>query len=429
MDYKEAMGYITSTYKFGSKAGLERIERLLDILGNPQKDLKFVHIAGTNGKGSLTAYMSSILEKAGLRTGVFVSPYLQRFSERIRIGQVEISDDEIVENILKIKNAIGIMEQESNDHPTEFEILTAMAMMHYKNNNCDIVVLEVGMGGVIDSTNIISDESSVVSVITTIGFDHMQYLGNTLPEIAEKKAGIIKKNGHVVLYPQVDEAMAVFEKTALEKNAVLEKLDREDVNVISETIDGTTFDFGGYKGLEIKLLGTHQVYNASLAVMACKALNAKGFEISEDILRQGLKDARWAGRFEIVSRNPMVVIDGAHNLEGAFSFSDGLKHYFGGKKLTFICGFLNDKDYGAMLEPFIPMAKRFVTITPDYPTRALPAEELRDYILKHHENVEAKASVEEALEHVISSGEKDDIICVFGSLYFIGFVRDYFGLK
>ena len=429
MDYKEAMGYITSTYKFGSKAGLERIERLLEILGNPHKGLKFVHIAGTNGKGSLTAYMSSVLEKAGYKTGVFVSPFLQRFSERIRIGQVEISDEDIVENILKIKAAIGIMEQDSADHPTEFEILTAMAMMHYKNNNCDIVVLEVGMGGIVDSTNIISDESSIVSVITTIGFDHMQYLGNTLVEIAEKKAGIIKQNGHVVLYPQADEVMEVFEKCVLAKNATLEKLGKDDINIISETIDGTIFDFGGLKGLEIKLLGSYQAYNASLVVMACKALNAKGFEISENILRQGLKDARWAGRFEIVNKNPMVIIDGAHNLEGALGFANGLKHYFGEKKLTFICGFLADKDYGAMLEPFIPMAKRFITLTPDYPTRALPAEELRDYLLKHHNEVNAKTSVNEALEYAISTATSDDIICVFGSLYYIGYVRDYFGLQ
>jgi len=428
MTYNEAMSYIVGTYKFGSKAGLERIKRLLEILGNPHEGLKFVHIAGTNGKGSLTAYMSSVLEKAGYKTGVFVSPYLQRFSERIRIGHEEIPDEDIVENILKIKDAIGIMEQESDDHPTEFEILTAMAMLHYKKNHCDIVVLEVGMGGIIDSTNIISDESSIVSVITTIGFDHMKYLGNTLTEIAEKKAGIIKKNGRVILYPQVPEAMAVVDKTVAEKNAVLEKLSKDDVNIVSETIDGTIFDFGGFKGLEIKLLGSHQVYNASLAVMACKALNEKGFKISEEILREGLKCARWAGRFEIVNRNPMVIIDGAHNLEGALGFANGLKHYFGGKKITFLCGLLTDKDYPAMLEPFIPIAKRFITLTPDS-LRALPSEDLRDYIRQYHDNVEAKANVKEALEHALSTGTADDIICVFGSLYYIGYIRDYFGLK
>jgi len=428
MDYKEAMSYIAGTYKFGSKAGLERIERLLEILGNPQKGLKFVHIAGTNGKGSLTAYISSVLDKAGYKTGVFVSPFLQRFSERIRIGQEEISDDEIVENILKIKDAIGIMEKELDDHPTEFEIVTAMAMLHYKKHNCDIIVLEVGMGGVIDSTNIIEDEDSIVSVITTIGFDHMQYLGNTLTEIAEKKAGIIKKNGYAVLYPQVDEAMTVFDKTAKAQNAVLEKLFYEDVHVVSETIDGTVFDFGNYKGLEIKLLGSHQVYNASLAVMVCNVLNAKGYKISEEIMRAGLYEAHWAGRFEIVNRSPMVIIDGAHNFEGARGFSKGLKHYFGEKKITFICGFLADKEYGAMLESFIPMAKRFITLTPDSP-RALPGEELKNYLRAYHNDVTAKENVNAALEYALATGEGDDIVCVFGSLYYIGYVRDYFGLK
>ena len=428
MDYKEAMSYIVGTYKFGSKAGLERIDRLLQILGNPQKGLKFVHIAGTNGKGSLTAYMSGVLEKAGFKTGVFVSPFLQRFSERIRVGQIEISDDEIVENILKIRDAIGIMEKEMNDHPTEFEIVTAMAMMHYNKHDCDIVVLEVGMGGIVDSTNIIDDESSIVSVITTIGFDHMQYLGNTLAEIAQKKAGIIKQNGNVVIYPQVEEAMCVFEKTADEKNATLKKLSKDDVHIISETIDGTIFDFSDLKRLEIKLLGSHQVYNASLAVMACKELNARGFAISENILREGLKEAKWAGRFEIVNKEPLVIIDGAHNLEGALGFSKGLRHYFGEKKITFLCGFLADKDYETMLESFIPMAKRFITLTPDSP-RALDGAELCAYLLRHHGDVVAKANVNEALEYALSVSDSDDIICVFGSLYYIGYVRDYFDLN
>jgi len=427
MTYKEAIEYISGTRKFGSKPGLERIKRLLELLGDPQKELKFVHVAGTNGKGSVCACLYSILMKAGYKTGFFISPAIQRFSERIRVSGAEITEEEIAGFMVLISQKIDIMKAESDDHPTEFEILTAMAMLHYKKHECDIVVLEVGMGGIIDSTNIIDDNTSLVSVITSIGFDHMEYLGETLPEIAGKKAGIIKQNGTTIAYPAAPEVMAVFETTCREKNAKLIKLSENAVDIKAWNIDGTSFDFGNFKDLEIKLLGKYQVYNAALSVLACEELRTKGFEISDEDIREGLTRARWAGRFEIVSRNPLTIIDGAHNAEGAQSLLDGLGHYFAGKKLTFVCGCMADKDVGAIFAPFAGIAKRFITLTPDN-VRALPGDELMTQLKNFHDDVVFKHNVGEALDYVLSSSDSEEIICAFGSLYFIGGVRDYFGL-
>ncbi|MCL2564617.1 MAG: bifunctional folylpolyglutamate synthase/dihydrofolate synthase [Defluviitaleaceae bacterium] len=427
MNYKEAIDYISTTKKFGSKPGLERIRRLCELLGDPQKALKFAHVAGTNGKGSVCACLSSVLMRAGYKTGLFTSPAIQRFSERIRIDSVEISEEEVARYTSLIKSKIDIMKAESDDHPTEFEILTAMAMLHYKKHNCDIVVLEVGMGGIIDSTNIIDDNTSLVAVITSIGFDHMEYLGTTLSEIAAKKAGIIKKGGMSVVYPAKPEVMAVFEEVCRQKNSGLRKLDDKEVEILTQDINGTSFDFGIYKGLNITLLGKYQVYNAALSMLACEELRAKGFKISEENIREGLQNAKWAGRFEIVNREPLTIIDGAHNPEGARALLEGLECYFPGRKLIFICGCLADKDVGAIFKPFGAIAKRFITITPDSP-RAKAGEELESEIRRFHKDVVHKNNVDEALDYALSTLEPEDVICAFGSLYFIGGVRDYFGL-
>ncbi len=425
MNYEEAMGYITDTYKFGSKMGLERIKRLLELLGNPQKGLKYVHIAGTNGKGSTTAYISTVLMEAGYKTGIFISPFIQRFNERIRINKEEISGEDIAKYIVKIKDMIGVMVSEGSSHPTEFEIITAMGFMHYAENNCDIVVLETGLGGIIDSTNIIDD--SVVSVITTIAFDHQQYLGNTITEIAEKKAGIIKRNGSVVIYPQSDEVMEVFLKECQVKNAKLYKVLSENVNIISSDTTSQAFDFEEHKGLQISLLGEHQIYNASLAVKAIEVLKEKGFHITDENLRNGLFNTKWPGRFEIVFRNPEIIIDGAHNVQGANNLAENLKKYFPDTKFVFIVGILSDKDFEHMLSPFFPIAEKFIAVAPDY-YRAIKANDLKAYLEKFHDNVISFDTVKGALDYVTAEVDKNKIICAFGSLYYIGEIRDYFNL-
>ena len=429
MTYKTAVEYIKSARKFGMVAGLNRMQRLLELLGNPHKELKFVHVAGTNGKGTVCACIHSILMNAGYRTGLFTSPHIQRFSERIRVQTTEISEDKIAAYTELIRQSAEIMTSEGEEAPTEFEIITAMAMLHYRAAACEIVVLEVGIGGIIDSTNIIDENESLLSVITSIGFDHIEYLGETLPEIAAKKAGIIKNNHKTIVYPAKKEVMDVFESVCAAKNAELIKLDESSVKINAFSIDGTIFDFGGFRDLEIKLLGKYQAYNAALSILACMELREMhGFTISDENIRAGLESARWPGRFEIVCKEPLLIIDGAHNPEGALALLDGLCTYFPGKKLTFICGCMADKEPDLLFAPFGEIAKRFICITPDTP-RALPGEKLMARIKAFHDDAVFKGNVNEALDYVLSTSAPEDIICAFGSLYFIGGVRDYFGLE
>jgi len=431
MTYKEAINYITTSPKFGKIAGLQRIERLLELLGNPQKQLKFVHVAGTNGKGSVCACIHSVLMDAGYKTGLFISPHLQRFSERIRVDKTEVTEDEIIKYAELVRQKADIMIHEGSESPTEFEIITAMSMLHFSAKACDIVVLEVGIGGIVDSTNIISENESLLSVITSIGFDHMDYLGETLPEIASKKAGIIKNNHTTIVYPAKNSVMEVFERTCTEKNARLIKLDEHGISIKSMRLNGTTFDIKGFDeigDIEIKLLGKYGVYNAALAVLACVELRGKGFDISDKNIKDGLVSARWPGRLEVVNNTPIVIIDGAHNPEGANALLSELSAYFAGYKLTFICGCMADKDATALFAPFAPIAKRFITLTPDM-SRAMPGDELMEKIKVFHDKVEFKESVREALDYAISTSDPYDIICAVGSLYFMGGVRDYFGLE
>ena len=427
MDYMQAMEYLRSFwYGVGVRSDLTRIKRLLEMLDNPHKDLKYVHVAGTNGKGSTTSYISNVLIEAGYKTGVFTSPHIKRFNERIRINHNEILDEDIARFVTIIKEKVDILTVEEGFLlPTEFELLTVMAFMYYKEQNCDIVVLEVGIGGLTDSTNAI--ENSLVSVICTIGYDHMKYLGTTLEEIAEQKGGIIKENGTVVVYPQPKPIMDVFERLAKEKKATLQKLNTDIIEIITEDITHQEFNFEDYSGIRIKLLGEHQVKNASLALKAIKVLIEKGFKITVAHIKSGFLNTRWAGRFEIVHKNPYVVIDGAHNEDAALTLYKNIKKYFDGKKITFIVGVVSDKDYEKVFGPFFGLAHRFFVISPNV-GRAVSVAELTEFLSKHHDYVEGFDSVEEALEFAIDTTMEDEVICSFGSLYYVGNVRDFFGL-
>ncbi len=426
MEYNEALEYIHGTYKFGIKLGLENIKSLLKLMGDPQKKLKFVHIAGTNGKGSTVAFISSILTEAGLKTGIYTSPFINRYNERIKINSKNISDCELAYLTATVKEKVDEMLADGGSHPTEFEIGTAIALKYFADNNCDIVVLEVGMGGRFDSTNII--EEALVSVITTISFDHMQWLGSTLPEIAFEKAGIIKEKGTVVLYPQRREVEEVFEAVCTEKEAHLVKVDFSKLCTLKFDIQGRTFNFENHKELKIKLLGEHQAKNAVVALKAVEILHNKGYNITEDAIKKGLLKAVWPGRFEVVNEKPVVIIDGAHNREGAKVLADTLKNYFPNKKITFIIGVLKDKEYIQIIEAVIPAAKRFVTVTPNN-KRALASKELANIISTYCKNVQDSDTIVNAIDKCLGEAGPDDIICVFGSLYYIGEVRKYFGLE
>lgn len=426
MDYSGAMRYIHGMQKFGSKPGLDRIRKLLDCMMNPQKKLKFIHVGGTNGKGSTVSFISNILIEAGYKVGIFISPSIHRFSERIRINHCEISEPDIARIAENIKIITETMVYNGFEHPTEFEVVTAMAFQYFYEQNCDIVVLEVGLGGRVDSTNII--DMSEVSVITTINYDHMEVLGDTLLKIAYEKAGIIKQNGTVVIYQQEQAVERVFEETCKEQGALLHKVDFSTLIPHVSDARKQEFDFDEYKSLDISLLGVHQMNNASVAIKTIDILRSKGYKITDDNLRKGLEKTKWPGRLEIVNKQPCFLIDGAHNIEGAKTLADNLSTLFPGKKITFIVGVLADKDYKSMIENVIHIAERFITVTPKS-IRALSAQDLELYLKAYRTDVINSGDVEAAISEAFRLVSNNDIICAFGSLYYIGEVREYFGFK
>ena len=420
MNYSEALEYIHGALKFGIKLGLENITTLLDLMGNPHKKLKYVHIAGTNGKGSTSSFISSILMEAGYKVGVFTSPYLERFTERIRVGTDEISESDIARITEFISGKINIMIELGYNHPTEFEIVTALAMQHFYEKSCDIVVLEVGLGGRFDSTNVI--DTSLVSVITAIGYDHMKILGNTLSEIAFEKAGIIKPSGEVVLYSQPREAEKVIDDICAERGAKLHKVDFSNIEIANWSEDGQVFHYKKLRDLKISLIGRHQTRNAVMAIEACKIVSQKGYPVSETAIRRGLENAKWPGRMEIIKKEPLFIIDGAHNAQGAEILREALDTYFPDRRRIFIFGVLRDKDYMSIIKTVIPGAYAVIAVTPAS-DRALPAEELAIVLKPYCKNVLVNDTIEGAVREAYRLSSKNDIICAFGSLYYIGIIR------
>ncbi|HOM02249.1 MAG TPA: folylpolyglutamate synthase/dihydrofolate synthase family protein [Acetivibrio sp.] len=421
MNYEQALEYIHGTYKFGIKLGLDNIRKLLELMGNPHKKLKYVHVAGTNGKGSTVAFISSILKESGYKVGIYTSPYIERFTERIRVGNDEISKEDLARITGFVKEKVELMVLRGSNHPTEFEIVTAVAFQYFYEKACDIVVLEVGLGGRFDSTNII--DAPLAAVITTISYDHMAQLGNTLDKIAFEKAGIIKKGTDVVLYPQSQEADRVFEDVCRKKDACLHKVSFESLEIKSFFIEGQEFDYGRFKSLKIGLLGEHQVKNAVVALKTSLILAKKGLsKICESSIRKGLANAKWPGRLEILKKEPIFLIDGAHNAEGAQTLSKFLKTYFPYKKIVFIIGILGDKDYGKMIEECAPLAEHVIAVTPNS-DRALPAEILAQSLEGYCKNVYISDAIVNAVDKSFEITPKDGLICAFGSLYYIGEVR------
>ncbi|RXE57770.1 bifunctional folylpolyglutamate synthase/dihydrofolate synthase [Acetivibrio mesophilus] len=421
MNYGQALEYIHGALKFGIKLGLDNIQELLELMDNPHKKLKYVHVAGTNGKGSTVAFISSILKESGYRVGIYTSPYIERFTERIRINSDEISKEDLARITQYVKEKVELMALRGGNHPTEFEIVTAIAFQYFYEKGCDIVVLEVGLGGRFDSTNII--DAPLAAVITTISYDHMARLGNTLEKIAFEKAGIIKYGTDVVLYPQAPEADRVFEEVCRERDSRLHRLFFESVNIKDFSIDGQEFDYGEFKSLKIRLLGEHQVKNAVVALEAALILAQKGYSISEDSIRKGLSDAKWPGRLELLKKEPIFLIDGAHNAEGAQTLSGFLKTYFPHKKIVFIIGILKDKDYMAMIEECAPLAEYIIAVSPNS-DRALPAKALAQSLECYCKNVLISDTIVNAVAKSLDITPKDGLICAFGSLYYIGEVRN-----
>lgn len=439
MDF-DPIAYINTPRWQASRLGLERIRELLERLGRPQDRLKFVHVAGTNGKGSICAYLASILGAAGYRTGMFTSPYIERFEERIRVDGTMISPDDLRDVTLAVREHAEAMAEETGDHPTEFELMTAVALEHFARCGCDIVVLEVGLGGRLDSTNVI--DAPEACVIARIGLDHTALLGNTLAAIAGEKAGIIKEGSAVVSWPQEPEAMAVIEHAAAEHGCELRVPDfaqLEEGAVKWE--DGASpfhpFSYKEWADLRTGILGSYQPQNATVALEAVDVLRGRGWRIPDEAVRAGVAQTRWPGRFEIVEGGSSpdgfaIVVDGGHNPQGARALADSLAEVFPGRKPVFVIGVLEDKDYPRMLEDVLPLGSAFVCVTPDNP-RALPAHKLARAIRWTGQdllgcsacvNPIVARGFEDALRRARELAGSDGLICAFGSLYSVAALKE-----
>ena len=418
MNINEALSFIHKTVWLGSKPGLSRTEKLLSLMDNPHKKLKFVHVAGTNGKGSTSACVASVLQSAGYKTGLYTSPYINVFNERMQIDGQMISDDELCEMCEYIKPFSDSM---TDDPPTEFELITALAMEYFNRNGCDIVVLEVGMGGELDSTNII--DSPECAVITAIDLDHTSFLGSTVEEVACAKAGIIKKGTKVALYDCEKSVYDVFEGKCKEVGASLSVAGFEKIENVNAGLRYITFDYGKYKNLTLSLIGSYQPKNASVAITAIELLRGKGYRISDDDIYEGLKNVKWPGRFEILGENPVFVLDGAHNPHGMRATADSLKNHFDGRKIHFVVGAMADKDVKGMMSMLVPMADSFIAVKPDNP-RAMEAEDLSALLCSVGAKAQSCDSIGKAVKLAVEKAGKDGIVACLGSLYFSGEIRN-----
>lgn len=421
MTGQEAVNRIHEKAWTGRKPGLSRTIELLRRLGNPQDNLKFIHITGTNGKGSTAAMVASILAKSGLRTGLYTSPHLWQFHERFQINGVPIPDPILGE----IAQQVILAGEDLNDPATEFELMTAIGMQYFAQEGCEIVVLEVGLGGRLDSTNVIP--APEVAVITNIGLEHTRELGNRLSLIAKEKAGIIKPGCDTVLYHQSHEVEEVVEETCREVGSSLVRTAPHTLRVLSSGRDGQTFLYRNQGPFQISLLGRHQLYNAAVALDVVWTLNRRRRRISPEAVIQGLRDAVWPARMELVRRSPDILLDGGHNPQCIAALRQSLEELYPGKKILFLVGMLEDKDYPAMLDQMIPLAKLFVTVTPDSP-RALSAQDLAQHLCQAGAEAQPCDSIAQGVERVLSMAEAEDVICICGSLYMVGEVRHILGL-
>ena len=417
MNAEQAIAYIHSVCWKGSIPGLGRTQELLEKMGNPEKKLKFVHIAGTNGKGSTAAMTASILSKAGYRTGLYTSPYIYRFHERIQVDGVEISDEDLTEITEYVKPLADSMAQS----PTEFELVCCIAFEYFYRKKCEIVVLEVGMGGAWDATNVI--EVPEVAVITNIGLDHTEYLGDTVEKIAETKSGIFKPHGHGVVYRSTPSVEAVYERVCAERDVSLRKADFDGLVLKAHTLEGQVFDCGSRKNLVLPLLGDHQLHNASVVLSIADTLIGEGWKISEQNIYDGIRDVRWPGRFDIVCRKPLFIIDGGHNPQCIEALVKNIRDYLAGKKVIALTGVLADKDNADMYKPVMPLVDRFVCITPPNP-RKLEAEQLARYLRQAGAQAQASESILDGVKKAMDLAGEDGVVLCFGSLYSIGGIRD-----
>jgi len=396
MDYARSVKYLESFWKFGIKPGLQRIDRLLAKLGDPHKSLKCVHVAGTNGKGSVCAMTASVLREAGYKVGLYTSPHLMSYRERFKINGKDITEKKFSSYVSKIRKVLKSYKK-NDGLPTEFEILTAVAFKYFADEKVDIAVIEAGLGGRLDSTNVITP---LVSVITNVGLDHTEVLGNTIKKIAAEKAGIIKK-GVPVVTAATGAALDMILTTIIRRGAIFcaPTTRRARVN--------------------LPLYGHHQQINAAVAVGVARELTRQGFGISEDHIRKGLKRTNWPARFQIIRKRPFLVIDGAHNPPGAEALKAALKKRFPSKKIILILGILSYKDHKMIVSILAPLAKLVIAARPDS-RFALDPEVIAKEVKSRTNNVVVANNVKTALKTALSQAGGNDVVCVAGSLITAG---------
>jgi dihydrofolate synthase/folylpolyglutamate synthase len=421
MTYEEAREFIDQSNQYGSVLGLETITNLLDRLGNPQEQLKVIHVAGTNGKGSTTAFITTILTSEGYRVGRYISPAVFAYRERIQISSDYITEKGVSDAISVIKPICEAMVRDGLAHPTSFEIETAMAMLYFNWQQVDFAVIEVGLGGRLDATNVI--KHPICSVITSISMDHMQFLGDNLDKITREKAGIIKKGAPLVTANKSPEVLSVLEQTCRDIGTSMIVTDSDDAVNIHFSPEGTTFRYLDQE-YTINLLGRHQIGNAILAIQSVRVLHQSGHPISENAIKNGLLKAKWRGRFEIIGRKPYVIIDGAHNEDAALQLKEAIQLYFADRRIIFIIGIFADKNYRRILEITAPLAEVILAITPNN-TRALASSQLAIEAKQYGSGTVIDAgTIQYAMKRAYEEATEEDVIIAFGSLSFLGELYD-----
>lgn len=429
MNYYQAIKYIKDTAKFGSKYGLERTEKILEFLGNPHKKINTIHVAGTNGKGSTTAMITSILMEAGYKVGTYISPYIEEFEERIEINRNNIPKEDLASVVTEVSEAVKKVCECGYGNPTEFEIITCCGFLYFYKQKVDYAVIEVGLGGRLDSTNVITP---LISVIASISYDHTQILGDNLEQIAYEKAGIIKENVPVILSPQEKIAENVIEKISKERNCKLIKVPYDISQYVAVTdvmVDENKVKVQKIKCIDnfigdynLALLGNHQVSNSMLAIYVIKELISLGVKITKQDIQKGLEKVKWPGRLEIMKNNPLVVIDGAHNIDGIKKLKESVEKYFKYNKIVLILGILADKQVEEMIKVIAPIASKIITVTPNS-ERAELAIDLKKEIEQLGISCEAIEDYSEAYKKGLSYCDKEDLLLISGSLYMIGDMR------
>ncbi len=421
MNYNEAMNYIDTVKNSSREPGLSGIKELMEKLGNPQNNLKFVHIAGTNGKGSCAAMTASVMKAAGYRTGLFTSPYLHSFNERMRINGKMIGNDALTELVEKVKAAADTMDE----CPGSFELTTAAALLWFEEEKCNIVVLEVGLGGRFDATNII--EKPEATVIMNIGLDHCAVLGDTVEKIAAEKAGIIKEGCPCVLYQQTPSVTEVIENVCKEKNAKLTVSDFSKIEPEFDSLYGQSFTYKG-NAYALPLLGENQRKNAAVVVDLAEVLRQQGWNIQQSDLEHGIYAVNWPARFEVIKDEPLFVVDGGHNPQCARTVVDNLGKYFGNYHHIMLVGLMEDKDYESVMKILNLAADKFVCVSFNS-ERALDAAKLGEIAEKFGKPVKVFDNVKDGVGAALDwADNKEDIICAAGSLCLAGEVRNCFGL-